>query len=587
MKRLTLVVGLALLLALAACNALQTPTQEALPTDIAPAETTGDGGTTEAGPAATTPAETAPPLDQGAQVIPSLPGTVWEWVDLTTPVETISAVDPARYTIEFMDDGTAAIKADCNQVQASYVADSSGAISLALGPSTLAACPADTQDQLFLGALTTVASYFAYETDAHLYLSQIADSGTLRFRPAGDAGGASTGLESAGDAATTLTGVTWEWVSTVDPMGQTAAADPTRYTITFNDDGTAAIKADCNNVPATYITDGTNLSLELGPSTLVGCPADSQDQLFLNGLGSVAAYTVEDGELFIALEADAGTLMFRQAGSVAEEPESPAGEAAAPELTGGTWEWVSTTTPLETVTAADPARYTITFNADGTAGIQADCNMAGGTYTTGEGNTLTVTMGPSTLMACPPDSQADSFLAGLAAAATYAFDGSDLLIDEAAGAGTLRFRLQGGTGDAGAGETAAPPAPPTKGEPGPVVPGQVAGLTGTSWQWTQLTRAAGNVAVTDPSLYTLTFNADGTVDVKADCNSGRWTYATGDGGMLTVTAGEMSTAFCGAGSLDQVFRGGLTNAMSYRLEEGGLSIDMLYESGSLDFTPAP
>jgi len=692
MKRLILVLGLVLLLALAACDALQTPTQQALPTDIAPAETTGDGGTTEAGPEATSPVESAPP---GDQVIPSLPGTVWEWVDLTTPVETISAVDPARYTIEFLGDGTASIKADCNRVQASYVADGSGAISLALGSSTLAACPEDTQDQLFLGALATVASYYSYETDAHLYLSQIADSGTLRFRPVESASAA-----SAGEPATTLTGVTWEWVSTVDPMGQTAAADPTRYTIMFNDDGTAAIKADCNSVPATYITDGTNLSLELGPSTLVGCAADTQDQLFLNGLGSVAAYTVEDGELFIALEADAGTLMFRQAGSVAAE--SPAG-APAPTLTGGTWEWISTTTSQETVTAADPARYTISFNPDGTVGIQADCNMAGGTYTTGEGNALTVTMGPSTLMACPPDSQADRFLAGLAVAAAYAFDGRDLLIDQAAGAGTLRFRLQGQADTSGAGQTAEPaltgtvwqwvrtttpgeavsavdparytiefmndgtaavkadcnqvtatyaidengalaiapgastmamcPAdsqatafvsglaaaasyslaegrlvveqaagagtmefqtattssavPPVKGEQGQAMPGQAGGLTGTTWQWTQLNRAAGNLTVNDPALYTASFNADGTLNLNADCNSGNWTYATGDGGMLTVTPGEISTAFCGSGSLDQIFKGGLTNAMSYRLEEGSLIIDMLYESGSMIFTPAP
>ena len=50
----------------------------------------------------------------------------------------------------------------------------------------------------------------------------------------------------------------------------------------------------------------------------------------------------------------------------------------------------------------------------------------------------------------------------------------------------------------------------------------------------------------------------------------------------------MSTmAFCGVGSFDQIFLGGLTNAQGYRLEEGNLLIDMLYESGTLVFMPAP
>ena len=45
-------------------------------------------------------------------------------------------------------------------------------------------------------------------------------------------------------------------------------------------------------------------------------------------------------------------------------------------------------------------------------------------------------------------------------------------------------------------------------------------------------------------------------------------------------------AFCGPGSFDQIFLGGLTNAMSYRIEGGILLIDMLYESGTLTFISA-
>ena len=112
-----------------------------------------------------------------------------------------------------------------------------------------------------------------------------------------------------------LLGVTWEWVSLVDPAGQTTATDPTRDTIAFNSDGTANIKADCNNATATYITDGVNLNIEPGATSLAACPSDTQDQLFLNSLSAAESYIVQDGELFITMVGESGTIIFRPAGS--------------------------------------------------------------------------------------------------------------------------------------------------------------------------------------------------------------------------------------------------------------------------------
>ena len=57
--------------------------------------------------------------------------------------------------------------------------------------------------------------------------------------------------------------------------------------------------------------------------------------------------------------------------------------------------------------------------------VQADCNQVGGTYTT-SGNNLTLRLGPSTLVACPPDSQADQFLADLNQVSTYLVNNSNL-----------------------------------------------------------------------------------------------------------------------------------------------------------------
>ena len=49
-----------------------------------------------------------------------------------------------------------------------------------------------------------------------------------------------------------LTGPTWQLTSVTEKVpafqGVVPPEDQSRYTITFNEDGTAAIKADCNNV---------------------------------------------------------------------------------------------------------------------------------------------------------------------------------------------------------------------------------------------------------------------------------------------------------------------------------------------------
>ena len=127
-----------------------------------------------------------------------------------------------------------------------------------------------------------------------------------------------------------LTGTTWGWVSTTDPQGETAVTDPSRYTILFNEDGSANIKADCNNVGASYTVDGGSISIVLGPSTLAACPPDSLDQQFLAGLSSAAVYFFEEGDLFMDMAADAGTMRFTaQTGSdqTPPTPENPAGGA--------------------------------------------------------------------------------------------------------------------------------------------------------------------------------------------------------------------------------------------------------------------
>jgi heat shock protein HslJ len=125
----------------------------------------------------------------------------------------------------------------------------------------------------------------------------------------------------------TLTDIPWEWVSTTDPaQGTVAVNDPSRYVILFNDDGTVAIQADCNNVGASYTTDGSNISITTGPSTMAACPSDSLDSQFLAQLTSAAIYFIEGGNLYLDLPADSGTMRFVPQGTPPPEADAPAGE---------------------------------------------------------------------------------------------------------------------------------------------------------------------------------------------------------------------------------------------------------------------
>lgn len=113
--------------------------------------------------------------------------------------------------------------------------------------------------------------------------------------------------------ATDLIGPTWEWVETVNSDDtRVTAADPSRYTLTFQPDGQLAAQLDCNRGGGSYTVDGGKLSIGPLMSTLMGCPSDTQDFLFAQGLSGVVAWTVKDGALRLEL-ADGGVMVFRQA----------------------------------------------------------------------------------------------------------------------------------------------------------------------------------------------------------------------------------------------------------------------------------
>ena len=89
-----------------------------------------------------------------------LPGTSWqmfESVGLTGSGVSITE-DPTAYTITYGEEGQLTIQADCNRANAEYTIGSGGAISITVGPTTLAACPDGSLSEPFLAAFSAVNS---------------------------------------------------------------------------------------------------------------------------------------------------------------------------------------------------------------------------------------------------------------------------------------------------------------------------------------------------------------------------------------------------------------------------------------------
>jgi heat shock protein HslJ len=114
------------------------------------------------------------------------------------------------------------------------------------------------------------------------------------------------------------------------------------------------------------------------------------------------------------------------------------------------------------------------------------------------------------------------------------------------------------------------------------VPGQ--DLQGVTWEWIsmQKTDLVSPLVVPSPQNYTIRFNADGSVNIQADCNQVLGSYTT-DGSSLTITTGPTSLAYCGEASLDQVYLQALSLVISYDQTGQRLALNFQAKDGKMDF----
>jgi heat shock protein HslJ len=227
--------------------------------------------------------------------------------------------------------------------------------------------------------------------------------------------------------------------------------------------------------------------------------------------------------------------------------------ATSPQLTGVIWRWEQTLMNNgDTFTPNNPNNYTVQFMEDGALLFQADCNQGSGTYTVNS-SSLTITLGPMTLVACPPGSLGDQFAANLNAAAIYFFEGDNLLIDLMVDSGTMRFSPQS------------------------------MDLAGTSWLATGYNNGQAAVvsSLADTEI-TANFGPDGQLTGSAGCNNYNATYQT-EGNNITISPATTTRMACpqpeGVMAQETQYLAALATAATYQLQ--GDSLELRTADGAL------
>ena len=208
-----------------------------------------------------------------------------------------------------------------------------------------------------------------------------------------------------------LVGAIWQWVGGREPLSSPPfqVPAPEKYTLTFNQDGSLFVQADCNTSRGTYELSGDQLSITLGATTLVACEVDSLSDHFMTNLAKATNAGSGFGNLVISLADQAGEMYFHR--TATPEQATNLEPISQEEMIDILWQWTSLEepSPATGVGVGDPAQYDIVFQADGTYSAKADCNRLSGTYVL-NGAQLAINPGITSLADCGPDSSYDQYL---------------------------------------------------------------------------------------------------------------------------------------------------------------------------------
>jgi heat shock protein HslJ len=344
----------------------------------------------------------------------SLTGNLWKTISYNNGQEAVvSVIIGSEITAYFDEDGTLSGSAGCNNYSATYDIEGD---QLTIGPAitTRMACqdPEGIMDQemQYLAALEMVTAY-QFEEE-RLILLDAEGRRVVNYQPA---------------KTFALPETIWYLQAYSDGEGGIRSViDGTELTAIFNEDGSIAGSAGCNNFSGAYEVGGNKIKIELGPMTMMFCEAPEgamdQETAYMEALNSAASYKILGNVLVLKDDSDQEVLSYQ-----------------ASDLVGYTWMWLEFLENNDTRTAPDnPGDYTLELLPDGTVTLKADCNTANGTYTL-DGSQLDIEIMTTTLAACPPESLSDQYLQLINDAVIYFREGDFLYLDIMMDAGTMKF----------------------------------------------------------------------------------------------------------------------------------------------------
>jgi len=132
-------------------------------------------------------------------------------------------------------------------------------------------------------------------------------------------------------------------------------------------------------------------------------------------------------------------------------------------------------------------------------------------------------------------------------------------------------------------------------EPEPAVGNMAfAGLGGTSWrlvEFQSMDDAQGTTRPDDRNKYTITFNQDGSLAARLDCNRGVGPWhndiANATGGSLMIGPLAVTRAYCPDPSMGEFLEQQLGYVRSFTMSEGRLNMALMADGGIIVWEPNP
>lgn len=112
-------------------------------------------------------------------------------------------------------------------------------------------------------------------------------------------------------------------------------------------------------------------------------------------------------------------------------------------------------------------------------------------------------------------------------------------------------------------------------------------LGGTSWRLVQIMSMDDNTyQPDDPSLYTLSFGTDGSMNVLADCNRGKGSWFSESDNQLQFGPIAATRAMCPPESLHDRYLSQFEWVRSYVMRDGHLFLATMADGSIIEFEPA-